>query len=148
MRQKKIIEYRRQEIARMLVYGMNQSEIARQLNVSQPTINKDIAVMQESAREELKTHIQIALPHTHMICVRGIDEVLKTAWGIIGSAKNDYVKIHALNLIHAAYITKQNLSTDGTIINNALEVINKSKEDLKQLQGEQQREDIREEVSQ
>ena len=56
--------------------------------------------------------------------------------------KNDYIKIHALNLIHAAYITKQNLSTDGTTINGALELINKSKEDLKALQQE----DIREEV--
>ena len=121
---------------------MSQHDIARELNVSQPTINRDIAVMQESAREDLKTHVQKALPHTHLICSRGIDQVLKTAWAIVSTAKNDYIKIHALNLIHAAYITKQNFSTDGTTINGALELINKSKEDLKALQQE----DIREEV--
>ena len=126
----------------MLVLGMSQHDIARELNVSQPTINRDIAVMQESAREDLKTHVQKALPHTHLICSRGVDQVLKTAWAIVSTAKNDYIKIHALNLIHAAYITKQNLSTDGTTINGALELINKSKEDLKALQQE----DIREEV--
>ena len=136
MRHKKIVEYRRQEIGKMLVLGMSQHDIARELNGSQPTINRDIAVMQESAREDLKTHVQKALPHTHLICSRGIDQVLKTAWAIVSTAKNDYIKIHALNLIHQCYITKQNLSTDGTVINGALELIQKSKRELQKLEGD------------
>jgi len=60
--------------------------------------------MEDSAREQLKTHVQKSLPHTHLICARGIDEVLKTAWRILASAKNDHVKIHALNLIRAASV--------------------------------------------
>jgi hypothetical protein len=126
----------RQEVGKMLVLGMSQHDIARELNVSQPTINRDIAVMQESAREDLKTHVQKALPHTHLICSRGIDQVLMTAWAIVSTAKNDYIKIHALNLIHQCYITKQNLSTDGTVINGALELIQKSKRELQKLEGD------------
>ena len=80
--------------------------------------------------------MQKALPHTHLICSRGIDQVLKTAWAIVSTAKNDYIKIHALNLIHQCYITKQNLSTDGTVINGALELIEKSKKELQKLEGD------------
>jgi predicted transcriptional regulator len=135
MRHKKLVEYRKQEIGRLLVLGASQSEIAKALNVAQPTVSRDITAMQESAREELKTHVERALPHVHLICNRGIDQVLKTAWGIVASSKNDYVKIHALNLIHQTYITKQNLSTDGTVINNALELIKKSKRELKNIES-------------
>lgn len=136
MRRSKIISYRRAQISRMLVLGMSQENMSKQLGVSQPVISRDIAFLDTAAAEQLKMHVQKKLPHIHLICARGIDDVIKTAWGIVASAKNDYVKIHALNLIHAAYITKQNLSTDGTVINNALELINKTKDDLKELQHE------------
>lgn len=89
--------------------------------------------MQETAKEQLKQHVERALPHTHLICSRGIDQVLKTAWSIVSNAKNEYQKIHALNLIHQCYITKQNLMTDATVINAALEMIKKSKKELEDI---------------
>lgn len=76
------------------------------------------------------------IPHTHTICNQGIDKVIRTAWAIVGNAKNEYQKIHALNLIHQCYITKQNLAGDATVINAALEMIKKSKAELNNLKQE------------
>ncbi len=135
MRHSKLVEYRKQEIGRLLVLGHNQAEIAKLINVAQPTVSRDITAMQETAKEDLKKHVEKVLPHVQLLCNRGIDQVLKTAWTIVGNSKNDYVKIHALNLIHQAYITKQNLSADGTVINNAMELMQKSKKELQDLQS-------------
>jgi hypothetical protein len=133
MRHYKIVAYRRAEVSKMLVLGATQDQMAKTLNCSQGVISTDVAYLDAAAAEELKHHIQKKLPHTHLICARGIDQVIRTAWSIVGNAKNEYQKIHALNLIHQCYITKQNLASDGTIINAALEMIKKSKVELKEL---------------
>jgi hypothetical protein len=148
MRHYKIVAYRRAEVSKMLVLGATQDQMAKTLGCSQGVISTDVAYLDASAAEELKSHIERKLPHTHLICARGIDQVIRTAWGIVGSAKNDYQKIHALNLIHQCYITKQNLATDGTIINAAIEMVKKSKKELEHIKNEDHQQSFVDEAAQ
>jgi hypothetical protein len=136
MRHKKLVEYRRAEVSRMLILGMTQVEISKQLGCSQGLISTDVSWLDGAAAEELKSHVQKKLPHVHLIASQGIDKVIRTAWQIVEETKNPYVKVHALNLLHSSYVTKQNLASDGTVINNALELIKKSKAELKELKQE------------
>jgi hypothetical protein len=92
--------------------------------------------LESAAREKLKQHIQERIPHTHLVCMKGIDEIIKHAWQIIDNAKNDYLRIHALNVLMAAYAHKQALTTDSTIVNESLNIIEKRKEKLKKLEGD------------
>ncbi len=146
MRRQKMLSYRRQQIDDLLVKGANQSEIATVLRISQSTVSRDVEYLERAAREKLKQHIQERIPHTHLVCMKGINEVIKHAWRIIDNAKNDYLRIHALNVLMAAYTHKQALTADSTVVNESLNIIEKAKQRLKKLEEEQQTEVIQEEV--
>ena len=59
--------------------------------------------------------------------MKGINEVIKHAWRIIDNAKNDYLRIHALNVLMGAYAHKQALTTDSTVVNESLSIMEKAK---------------------
>lgn len=133
MRHAKKIQYRRDKVSEYLVLGVGQNDMAAALNVSQATISKDVAYLEIRAREELKHHIDKKMPHVHLQVMQGIERVIRTGWALVNSGKNDYVKIHALNLIHSAYITKSNLSTGTAVVQDSLMLLNKSKEELERI---------------
>lgn len=60
--------------------------------------------------------------------MKDIDEVIKHAWRIIDNAKNDYLRIHALNILTAAYSHKQALITDSTVVNESLNIMENAKQ--------------------
>jgi|GEM_PF-506804 hypothetical protein len=147
MRKQKLLGYRRRQVEDLLVKGASQSDISTVLRISQPTVSRDVDFLESAAREQLKEHIQKRIPHTHLICMRGIDSVIKHAWIIISNGKNDYVKIHALNVLMAAYAHKQALTTDSSVVNESLNLIEKSKEKLEELEGDQERHEETDELA-
>src|SRR5437016_9750123 len=103
MNKAKMMAYRRQHVALLLVKGWSQYDIAKSLNCSQTTISRDVESLEKYAREELKKFIDRKMPLIHLQSLQGINQVLKSAWGVVENAKSDYVHIHALNLIHGCY---------------------------------------------
>jgi IS30 family transposase len=144
MRRQKMVSYQRQQIDDLLVKGASQSEIASLLRISQSTVSRDVEYLESAARDQLKQHIQQRIPHTHLQCMKGINSVIKHAWYIIGSAKNDYLKIHALNVLMTAYAHKLALTTDSTVVNESLNIIEKSRQKLEKLEGDISTEAIQE----
>ena len=56
------VEWRRSKVSELSSQGYNQSEISRVLQISQPTINRDIAYMKNQAKENIKKYIDERLP--------------------------------------------------------------------------------------
>ena len=76
------LEWRRNKVLELSSQGYTQSEIARILQVSQPSVNRDLAYLAKQAKENLKTHIQHTLPLEYKRCLNGINQVLNQAWRI------------------------------------------------------------------
>lgn len=102
MRKQKIIEYRRQKVGELLVQGLSQYDIAAELRVSQPTVSRDVEYLEGVARQDLQKHIDRKMPLVHIQVMQGIEQVIKSGWQVVKEAKNQYIKVHALNLIHTA----------------------------------------------
>jgi Trp operon repressor len=51
------IEWRRSKVQELLVKGNNHYEIASVLQVSRPTITRDIEFLRQQAKENMKNHI-------------------------------------------------------------------------------------------
>jgi len=133
MKKQKIIEYRRQKVGELLVQGLSQYDIAAELRVSQPTVSRDVEYLEGVARQDLQKHIDRKMPLVHIQVMQGIEQVIKSGWQVVKEAKNQYIKVHALNLIHTAYITKSNLSTGTGVVTDSIKLINKSKDELEQI---------------
>ena len=152
------LEWRRSKVLELSSQGYTQSDIAKTLQVSQPSVNRDLAYIAKQAQENLQTHIQQTLPLEYKRCMNGINQVLKQAWQISQSSevkKED--RLAALSLANNCYKFIMDLTTNGVVITDAIKYvqgqidhINKSEkallQDIKQKEdkevNQQQEEDI------
>jgi DNA-binding transcriptional regulator LsrR (DeoR family) len=73
-----IISLRQSRVAELLAQGYtNQSEIAHKLNVSEPTISRDIQFLNRKAQEKPKVHVERRIPFEIEKCYIGLNLVLK-----------------------------------------------------------------------
>jgi predicted transcriptional regulator len=66
------LEWRRSKVLELSSQGHSQPEIARILQISQPTVNRDIGYLRGHARQNLQKHIQDKLPEEYQNCMTGI----------------------------------------------------------------------------
>ena len=74
------LEWRRSKIQELTSQGYNQSEISRILQISQPTINRDITYLRQQAKSNIKRYIDERLPEEYGKCLIGLTAITKEAW--------------------------------------------------------------------
>lgn len=93
------VEIRRDWVQRLFIRGNTQWEIAKSLNISQPTVSRDIKWIRSVAKKELKDHLEKKLPEEYHKYLVGIDEVLRNAWDIALSGAVDKTRLQALQFV-------------------------------------------------
>ena len=88
----KQIQWRRNKVYDYLVKGVNQTEIAELLQVSNATITKDIAHLRKDARENIQNHLHDRIPMEYNQYLLGIDEILKYAW-VIATKSDEKIRL-------------------------------------------------------
>ena len=64
------MQWRRDKVMELLSKGeSNQSEISRILQISQPTINRDITYLRQQAKHNIKRYIDERLPEEYEKCL-------------------------------------------------------------------------------
>ncbi|HEY9388132.1 MAG TPA: helix-turn-helix domain-containing protein [Nitrososphaeraceae archaeon] len=127
------LEWRRNKVQELSSQGHSQPEIARILQISQPTVNRDLVYLRKQAQENLQRHIQETLPHEYQKCMVGINQVLKIGWDIVNNdSTNNNIRLQALSLINDCNKYKMDLTTNGIVITDAIKFVQQnSKEKLK-----------------
>jgi hypothetical protein len=130
------LEWRRNKVQELACQGYNQSEISRILQISQPTINRDITYLRQQAKENIKKYIDERLPEEYEKCLVGITAITKEAWNTAANTEDKREKIHALSLAKECYSMKLDLLTKATVVDDAIRFVShKSKENLKSSYG-------------
>ena len=139
------LEWRRSKVLELSSQGHSQPEIARILQISQPTVNRDIGYLRGQARQNLQKHIQDKLPEEYQNCMTGINQVLKICWEIVNKSRNVYNEngnghtmtvidnktvLQALALINDCNKYKMDLTTNGVVITDAIKFVQTNKEKL------------------
>ena len=128
---KKQVDWRRNKVLELLVQGQNQYDIAEALQISQPTISRDVQYLRSRARDEIKLHINEKLPEEYQLCITGINEVLKIAWYMANKLPQDNrLKLQALSLANDCYKYKMDLLTNASVLSDAIKFVEGSKEKL------------------
>jgi transposase len=68
------IEVRRQKVISLLAQSMTESEIAKELNVDQSTINRDVKALKESSQQFIFDLAKSDLAYYYKQCIDGIEE--------------------------------------------------------------------------
>ena len=150
------LEWRRNKVQELASQGYNQSEISRILQISQPTINRDITYLREQAKDNIKTYIDERLPEEYEKCLFGLNAITKEAWitailtvlmflhhSLLNAiTKEAWItalntedkreKIQALSLAKECYSMKLDLLTNANVVDDAIRFVSdRSKEKQK-----------------
>ena len=106
------IEWRRNKVQELVSQGYNQSEISKILQISRPTITRDIQYLSKCAKQNIKKYIDERLPEEYEKCMVGLTAITKEAW------------IHALSLAKECYSMKMDLLTNATVVDDAIKFVN------------------------
>src|SRR5688500_15205165 len=86
---KKQIEWRRNKVRQLLLRGNTQSEISRTLDISQPTISRDIDYIHSKYITNSK-NTYILLSEEYINISLGIDEMIKNLWKIVDDNRTNF----------------------------------------------------------
>jgi hypothetical protein len=126
------LEWRRSKVLELSSQGYNQSEISRILQISQPTINRDITYLRQQAKENIKKYINERLPEEYEKCLVGLNAITKEAWTTSKQTEDKREKIQALSLAKECYSMKLDLLTNAAVVDDAIRFVSqKSKENLR-----------------
>jgi hypothetical protein len=98
MNQKDKVQWRRNKVQELLVKAYNHYEIASTLQISGPTITRDIQYLRECAKENIKKYIDERLPEEYEKCLVGLIAILREVWNTSQQTEDKREKIQALSL--------------------------------------------------
>src|SRR5215203_5884595 len=111
------IEERRRQVASMLARSMNESEIAKELNISQPTISTDIKALKEMSTRFVYDLAKSNLSFFYKQKLDSLDEVKREAWKIFNSeSTSTKEKLLSLKIIVSSDEVSFKLLNEGPAI--------------------------------
>jgi predicted transcriptional regulator len=138
------LEWIRSKVLELSSQGHSQPEIARILQISQPTVNRDIGYLRGQARQNLQKYIQDKLPEEYQNCITGINQVLKICWEIVNKSRNvnnengngqtitviDNKTVLQTCLLSMIATNTNGSATNGVVITDAIKFVQTNKEKL------------------
>lgn len=115
--------WRRNKVMQMHISGLTQFEIADTLKVSQASVSLDLAYIREQSREQLKDIIQKEIPLQFSKCRTALQFIQKETYKMYLDAKNDNMKLAALQAFSDAQREEFELVSNSNILDEALRFV-------------------------
>jgi predicted transcriptional regulator len=125
-KEKDRIDWRRSKIQELSSKGHSQREIAQILQVSSGTVNRDLSLLRQQAKHNIKRYIDERLPEEYEKCLIGLTAITKEAWNTADNTDDKREKIHALSLAKECYSMKLDLLTNATVVDDAIRFVSVS----------------------
>jgi len=122
-KEKDRIDWRRSKVQELSSQGHSQREIAQMLQVSNGTVNKDLFILRQQAKDNIKRYIDERLPEEYEKCLVGLTAITKEAWKTADTTEDRREKIHALSLAKECYSMKLDLLTNATVVDDAIRFV-------------------------
>jgi hypothetical protein len=111
---------------------LSQTEIARELQVSEASISLDIQYLREQAKGSIREYVTEHLPEQYQVCLSALDTILKHAFEILETSDDNREKLQAMELFKDTHLVKLELLSNATTIDSALNYI-RNKQQQKRL---------------
>jgi hypothetical protein len=117
------------------------------LQVSIGTVNRDLSILRQQAKQKIKRYIDERLPEEYEKCLVGLNSITKEAWNTAHNTEDKREKIQALSLAKECYSMKLDLLTNATVVDDAIRFVSKKSKDnekLKSASGKDNKEESKE----
>jgi hypothetical protein len=144
-KEQQLISWRREKILSLMSQGIiSGRELSQKLQVSEPTVSRDIAYLSKRSKENLKVHVEQRIPLEMEKMYTGLHVVLAQAFSIVNqeSAKISE-KLSALQVILHTYNEMSELLSNDAIIKDITDKFKVKREQFeaaaKEIQNERQK---------
>jgi hypothetical protein len=128
---KEALQWRRSKVLELSSEGRNQTQIAKILQVSLATINSDMRYLRQQAKENIRKYIDEKLPLEYQKCLVGLDAILCRTWDLANNLESqEKDRLQAVSVAMQAYNMKIDLLSNATVVEKAVQFINKNRSDL------------------
>jgi predicted transcriptional regulator len=97
-KEKDRIDWRRSKVQELSSQGHSQREIAQMLQVSNGTVNKDLFILRQQAKSNIKRYIDERLPEEYEKSLVGLNAITREACNTANNTDDKREKIQALSL--------------------------------------------------
>src|ERR1051326_2422789 len=125
-KEKDRIDWRRAKVQQLNSQGHSQREIAQMLQISNGTVNRDLSILRQQAKSNIKRYIDEGLPEEYERCLVGLNAITKEAWNTAANTEDKREKIQALSLAKDCYSMKLDLLTNATVVDDAIRFVSSS----------------------
>jgi hypothetical protein len=135
------IMMRRSTVHSLMAKGMNQYEVAGILQCSQETISKDVAWLRNYYKQQMHHYIENRLPELWESCLTQLHSTMEAVSRIAEDPNTPtHDKLHAHSLMVDCIEVKEELISDPTIIQEALQIVDQTKKRIVEIAPEKSKE--------
>ena len=119
------IEWRQSQVLQYAAYGYSEREIATKLQISQPTIHRDLVILKRRAKEDIRKYIDEQVPFEYKKTLAGLEDIIKYASNIMSdeSSENTKEKMQAASIRIQAYNMKMEMVSGANLIEEGIELV-------------------------
>ena len=128
------LEWRRSKVVELRARGLSQTEIARELQVSEASISLDMQYLRNEAKKSIEEYTTEYLPEQHQICLCALDEIIKRAFEILETSDDNRGKLQAMDLFKDTHLMKLELLSNATIVDSVLNYIKSKQQEQREIE--------------
>ena len=119
-----LFQYRREMIQSLASKGHSEREIATKLQISQPTVHRDLSILKQKAKRNISKYIDEELPNEFHNYLLGLNLILQQTWKMsLDKLAERRERIPTMLLIKDCYAMKLDLLSSATVIDRAVKFV-------------------------
>jgi hypothetical protein len=105
--------------------GYSEREIAGRLQLSQPTVHRDLTVLKQQAKEQIHRYIDEQVPFEYKKTLAGLQGIIKSMSNIIANSADNREIMQASTIKMQAYNMKMELVSNANLVHEAIDLVEK-----------------------
>ena len=114
------IVWRQEKVLELAGNGYSEREIANQLQISDTTIHRDLAVLKQQAKEHIRKYIDERVPFEYQKTLAGLEGIIKNMSNIISQSTDNDEIMKASNIKMQAYNLRMEMVSSANLVHEAI----------------------------
>jgi len=124
LKQKEMM-WRQQKVIELAADGYTEREIATRLKISDTTIHRDLTLLKQQAKEQIRSYIQDKVPFEYHKTLEGLSSITKSMANIIANSTDNKEIMQASTIKMQAYNMRMELVSNANLVYEAIGLVDK-----------------------
>jgi hypothetical protein len=117
------IEWRQQKVLELAADGYSIREIESTLKIPRATIGRDIILLRQQAKENIRKYIDEQVPFEYHKTLAGLQGIIKSMSNMITNSKDNKEIMQATSIKMQAYNMKMELVSNANLVHEAIDLV-------------------------